>query len=183
MKFFYIFIFFVLTVNFAFSQENNSSCSKRDRFKNLHLKSNTLSIAQIAETEKYDVHFYQLDLNMTNTSTYLSGTSRMDATAIQSLDTALLELYPTLTISEIRLNGSPTIFTRSGTAVKVYIGMGSGQSFSLEIDYSGNPPTAQTNPLGGSGITAGTSQSWGNKVVWTLQSHSLQWNGFHVNRV
>jgi aminopeptidase N len=114
---------------------------------------------------------------MTNTSTYLSGTGRMDATAIQNIDSALLELYPTLTISEIRLNGIPTAFSRTGTVVKAFVGVISGETFSLEIDYSGNPPTAQTNPLGGSGITAGSSPSWGNKVVWTLSEpfSAMEW--------
>ena len=171
-----IFIFLSCAIN-VFAQENNTKCSKRDRFKNHQLKSNTLSISQISETEKYDVHFYQLDLNMTNTSTYLSGTARMDATANQPLDSAVLELYPTLNISEIRLNGIPTAFSRTGTAVKVFVNASVGQVFSLEIYYSGNPPTAQTNPLGGSGITAGSSQSWGNKVVWTLSEpfSAMEW--------
>lgn len=177
MKNYLVFILFLSFTFGVFSQENNTNCSKRDRFKNQHLKSNTLSVAQISQTEKYDVHFYQLDLNMTNTSTYLSGTGRMDATAIQNLDSALLELYPSLTISEIRLNGIPTAFSRTGTAIKAFVGANSGETFSLEIDYSGNPPTAQTNPLGGSGITAGSSPSWGNKVVWTLSEpfSAMEW--------
>ena len=177
MKLFYSLILVVISLNFVLGQENHTSCSKRDRFKNQHAKSNTLNVSQIAETEKYDVHFYHLDLNMTNTSTYLSGTARMDATANQNIDSALLELYPTLTISEIRLNGAPTSFSRIGTAVKAYVNANLGQTFSIEIDYAGNPPTAQTNPLGGSGITAGTSQSWGNKVVWTLSEpfSAMEW--------
>jgi aminopeptidase N len=177
MKSIYAFILFVFWVNSIFSQENRTSCSKRDRFKNQHLKSNTLTVSQISESEKYDVHFYQLDLNMTNTSTYLAGTARIDASVNQTLDSALVELYPTLAISEIRLNGVPTSFSRIGTAVKAYVGASSGQTFSLEIDYSGNPPTAQTNPLGGSGITAGSSPSWGNKVVWTLSEpfSAMEW--------
>lgn len=177
MKLFYALIFTVVTINLSLTQENHSSCSKRDRFKNQQLKSNTLSVSQISETEKYDVHFYQLDLNMTNTSTYLSGTARMDATSIQNIDSVLLELYPSLAISEIRFNGSPTSFSRSATAVKVFTGVNSGQNFSIEIDYAGNPPTAQTNPLGGSGITAGSSPTWGNKVVWTLSEpfSAMEW--------
>ncbi|MFM7466917.1 MAG: M1 family aminopeptidase [Crocinitomicaceae bacterium] len=169
-------LFFVYSLN-VFAQENNPTCSKRDRFKNQHLKSNTLNVAQIAETEKYDVVFYGLDLEMTNTSTYLSGTVRIDAKAKQNMDSALFELFPTLVISEIRLNGSPNSFSRSGTAVKAFVGANAGQTFSLEIDYSGNPPTAQTNPLGGSGITAGSSPSWGNKVVWTLSEpfSAMEW--------
>ena len=177
MKFISALILFVFSFTFVISQENHASCSKKDRFKSLHLKSNTLSISQITETEKYDVHFYQLDLNMTNTSTFLSGTARMDATANQNMDSALLELYPTLSISEIRLNGIPTGFTRNGTAIKAFVGSNTGQTFSIEIDYAGNPPTAQTNPLGGSGITAGSSPSWGNKVVWTLSEpfSAMEW--------
>jgi len=173
---FTLFIFLFSSIN-LFAQENHTECSKRDRFKNHHLKSNTLNVSQIEETEKYDVHFYQLDLNMTNTSTFLAGTGRMDATANQPIDSALLELYPTLTISEIRLNGIPTGFSRTGTAVKVFVNANAGQVFSLELDYSGNPPTAQTNPLGGSGITAGSSPSWGNKVVWTLSEpfSAMEW--------
>ena len=64
-------------------------CGKKNRIHS-QLKSNSLSIVQIAQTERYDVHFYHLDLNMTNMSTALSGTVRMDASANESLDSALL---------------------------------------------------------------------------------------------
>jgi aminopeptidase N len=170
----------LLLLLFAFNlsaQEHITNCSKRDRFKNNQVKSNTLNVSQIEETEKYDVVFYGLDLNMTNTSTYLSGTVRIDVKAKQNIDSALFELYPTLVISEIRLNGVSTTFSRSGTAVKALVNANSDQLFSLEIDYAGNPPTAQTNPLGGSGITAASSPSWGNKVVWTLSEpfSAMEW--------
>ena len=131
-------------------------------------KSATLNLAQIAETEKYDVHFYQLDLNMTNVSTYLNGTGSIHATTKTALDSALFELFPTLNITEIRLNDVPVGFSRMGSAVKVPINLSANQSFKIDVDYEGNPPTAQTNPLGGSGMTAGSSPSWGNKVVWSL---------------
>ena len=65
-----------------------------------------MSLNQIAETELYDVHFYHLDLNMTNLSTALSGTVRMDASANESLDSALYELFSGYTITEIRVNGN-----------------------------------------------------------------------------
>jgi len=151
-----------------FSQENSIFCSKRTKHENHQAKSATLTVAQIAETEKYDVLFYGLDLSMTNTSTYLSGTGRIDARAKTTLDTALFELFSTLTISEIRLNGLSVPFTRAGSAVKVLVNATANQIFSLAIDYFGTPPTAQTNPLGGSGMTADDSPSWGNRVVWSL---------------
>ena len=62
------------------AQENSTHCSKRTKNQNA-LKSATLTVAQMAETEKYNVNYYSLNLNMTNTSTYLSGTVEMQATA------------------------------------------------------------------------------------------------------
>ena len=150
-----------------FAQENATTCSKQTKQHNL-LKTATLNASQIVETEKYDVHFYSLNLNMTNTSSYLSGTAEIHAKANTNLDSALFELYPSMIISEVRVNGLVVNFSRLGTAVKAPVNSSANQNFVIEISYSGNPPTAQTNPLGGSGITAGTSPSWGNKVVWSL---------------
>jgi len=164
-----LFVAFLFSLlNVVYSQENSGTCSKKNKHDHQQLKSATLTVAQIAETEKYDVHFYGLNLNMTNTSTYLNGTGRIDAKARTFLDTAIFELFSTLTISDIRLNGTSVPFTRLGSAVKVSVNMIEGQSFSLSIDYFGTPPTAQTNPLGGSGMTADDSPSWGNRVVWSL---------------
>jgi aminopeptidase N len=162
-----IFLMSLFVLQSALAQESATHCSKKDR-RILQSKSATLNLAQIAETEKYDVHFYQLDLNMTNVSTYLNGTGSIHATTKTALDSALFELFPTLNITEIRLNDVPVGFSRMGSAVKVPVNLTAHQSFKIDVDYEGNPPTAQTNPLGGSGMTAGSSPSWGNKVVWSL---------------
>lgn len=162
-----IFLMSLFVLQSALAQESATHCSKKDR-RILQSKSATLNLAQIAETEKYDVHFYQLDLNMTNVSTYLNGTGSIHATTKTALDSALFELFPTLNITEIRLNDVPVGFSRMGSAVKVPLNLSANQSFKIDVDYEGTPPTAQTNPLGGSGMTAGSSPSWGNKVVWSL---------------
>jgi aminopeptidase N len=165
----YLFIAFLLIAASTFAQkENSTTCSKRNHFSNAQLKSNTLSVAQIAKTEKYDVNYYGLDLNMTNTSTTLSGNVEMKATTLQALDTILFELFSTLTISSIQLNGNVVPFTRSNSAVKIAVNFPAGTTFSVETFYSGTPPTAQTNPLGGSGMTNANSPTWGNEVVWSL---------------
>ena len=53
---------FLVFINSAFSQkENNTHCSKRDK-QTTQLKSASLTVSQIAQTEKYDVNFYLLDL-------------------------------------------------------------------------------------------------------------------------
>lgn len=160
---------FLLCPLFAISQKENSThCSKRDRHSNHSLKSNSLSIAQISQTEKYDVSFYKLDLNMTNTSTTLSGYSELKATTLVSMDTILYELFSTLSISSVSLNGVNVPFIRTNSAVKIGVNYPAGTVFTIRTNYSGTPPTAQTNPLGGSGMSNATSPSWGNEVVWSL---------------
>ena len=163
------------------AQENATHCSKRTKHIN-SLKSNTLTVSQIAETEKYDVHFYGLNLNMTNTSTYLTGTVEMQAKARVNLDSALFELFPTFTITEIRVNGLPVSYSRSQSALKVPVNVSIGENFTIETDYFGNPPTAATNPLGGGGMTYATSQSWGNHVVWSLSEPFSAYEWFPVKQ-
>ncbi len=81
-----LFVAFLFSLLHAvYAQENSGTCSKKNKYDSQQLKSATLTVAQIAETEKYDVHFYGLNLNMTNTSTYLTGTGRIDAKAKSQL--------------------------------------------------------------------------------------------------
>lgn len=161
-------LFMLLPVVALSQKENSPFCSKRDGFGHRTVKSNSLSVAQIAQTEKYDVSYYKLDLNMTNTSTTLSGYSEMKATALVPIDTVLYELFSTLSISSVSLNGVNVPFTRTNSAVKIGVNYPAGTVFTVRTNYSGTPPTAQTNPLGGSGMSNATSPSWGNEVVWSL---------------
>lgn len=125
-------------------------------------------MAQITQTEQYDVNYYKLDLNMTNTNTTLSGYAEMKATALVPLDTILYELFSTLNISSVTLDGVNVPFVRTNSAVKIGVNFTAGTVFTVRTNYSGTPPTAQTNPLGGSGMSNASSPSWGNEVVWSL---------------
>ena len=165
MKYLFPTLTFLFISSFTYSQ--STLCGKHKKF-NTSLKSNSLSLNQIAETELYDVHFYHLDLNMTNLSTALSGTVRMDASANEYLDSALYELFSGYTITEIRVNGNTVDYSRNNSAIKVPVNAGQNEIFSIETDYSGTPPTAATNPLGGAGMSQDDSPTWGNEVVWSL---------------
>lgn len=151
-----------------FAQDSKGTCSSVKRHQNSQLKSNTLTIAQIAETEKYDVHYYFLDLNMTNTSTSLSGSGEIHASARVNLDTALVEFFQTFVISSIEVDGTPVTYNRQNSALKIPVNKLQGESFVIHVNYSGTPPTSATNPLGGGGMTNATSPSWGNQVTWSL---------------
>ncbi len=155
----------VILVSFnSFSQKECSSLKSNHVF----LKSNTLSIDLIKETEKYDVHFYNLDLSLTNLNTLISGTVEFHATTTQPLDSILFELFNTLTITEIRLNGLPTNFKRKDSYVKVVANLNANNSFILSIDYNGLPPTNATNPMGGAGLTSKIETNYNTQVTASL---------------
>lgn len=158
----------LLPLSFIAQENQYSTCSKKTRHSNSQLKSNSLTVAQIAQTEKYDVHFYSLDVAMNNIETDIAGTGEIYASARVLLDSALFELFPTFTVTEIRVNGTPVNYSRVGSAIKVPVNTVANGSFIISVDYNGTPPTAQTNPLGGGGMTHDTSPSWGNHVTWSL---------------
>lgn len=158
---------FLCATLLAFGQEKAHSCSAA-KSKTFQTKSASLSVNQIAQTERYDVHYYTLDLEMTNTSTALSGTGGIYGKARENLDSVWFELFQTFTISEIRLNDATIPYHRQNSAIKVPVNLSTGQSFKIEVDYAGTPPTAATNPLGGAGMTNDDSPSWGNQVTWSL---------------
>ena len=166
MKKLHLLTYFILTSAIILGQSKTSTCFKRDRGHNF--KSNSLSVNQISETEKYNVTFYYLNLNMTNTSTELSGKVAMYAKAIEPIDSALFELYSTFNITGITVNGQPVNYSRINSAIKVPVNAQADELFVIETTYDGIPPTAATNPLGGSGMSQDNSPTWGNEVVWSL---------------
>lgn len=177
-----IIIWLLFMSSCIYSQESSNKCAKRKKQINFKQKSNTLNSNQIIETEKYDVTYYNLILNMTNTSTYLSGTARMEANAKFVLDSALFELYQSFSISDIRVNGVSVGYYRNKSLVKVPVNLNIGEHFIIETDYFGTPPTAATNPLGGSGMTYKKSPSWGNHVVWSLSEPFSAYEWFPVKQ-
>jgi aminopeptidase N len=168
MKNILLFLLSSLTFSSFAQDENHLHCSKRDRFSNHQLKSASLSVAQIAETERYDVHYYALDVQMNHLSTAIQGSAEIHATANELLDSALFELFQTFTINQITVNGVPSNYSRVLSAIKVKVSATAGSQFNIRIDYEGTPPTAQTNPLGGAGMSNAFSPSWGNQVTWSL---------------
>ncbi len=181
MKNLFLLILFIFSFT-AFSQDHTGSCAARKSAKGWQTKSASLTVAEIAETEKYDVHFYNLDLTMNNISTYLSGSVQIHAKALFDLDSALIELFESLLISEIKVNGNTVNYNRISNKIYVPVNASAQDNFIIDVAYAGNPPTAQTNPLGGSGLTAGSSPSWGNKVVWSLSEPFSAYEWFAVKQ-
>lgn len=116
--------------------------------------------------DDYDVTFYHLDIEITNTSTFVEGNSTLHANALVDIDTFAIELKSFQTITQLLVNGvTYTNYTRDGDNVIVPVNMiSAGSNFTAQIYYYGEPPS------GGffSGVTNKTSGQWGKQVTWTL---------------
>ncbi len=115
--------------------------------------------------DNYDVTFYHLDIEVSNTDTYVGGNVIINANAVADIDTFAFELKDFHTITQIFVDGVEyTAWDRENDNVLVPITqIPEGNSFSAQIYYGGTPPT------GGffSGLSHATS-NWGPEVTWTL---------------
>ncbi|MCE2682529.1 MAG: M1 family aminopeptidase [Flavobacteriia bacterium] len=181
MKFVLAVITSVLSLT-ASSQEIEHTCSEAK----IHAKHNgvkTLTSQEEVKANAYNVHFYSLDLNMTNQSTLLSGTAEIHGTLVQNLDTILLELFPSQVITELRLNGVSSSYSRVNSLLKIGINQAVGSSFIISVDYNGTPPTSVQNPFGGSGVSNATVSAIGNKVTWTVSCPFLAHEWFPCKQI
>ncbi len=162
----YLFLLLLISFNTCFFAQNNT-CNKAKKFSH-KTKSNTLPLNYIQETEKYDVTFYELDLNANNMNTNLSGRVQMSAIANQDLDTVVFELFPSYKINYILINQDTANYSWRNTGVHCRVNVKKGEKFTIITCYSGKSPDQTTNPLGGAGYTQKQSPSWKKNVSWTL---------------
>lgn len=144
-------------------------CSRVKGHNHSEQRSARLSDHHISLTERYDVHFYKLDIELERTSTYISGAVQIHVDVVAPvLDTFVFELWDDFWIDDVIMNGETAIpFSREESAVLVPVDFEAGDSFFLEIVYEGLPPTGG-GPLGGGGMTNASSPSWGNQATWSL---------------
>lgn len=152
----------------AQNPKTHACAASKIRNHSLNQKSATIPDRLFRKSEMYNVKHYGLDLEMTNLSTFITGKVVMSAVSKTSLDTIVYELFPSLSITSILLNGNSVPFRREGAAVKIAANFAPGTAFKVSTSYNGTPPDGSTNPLGGSGMTNDVSPSWSNQVTWSL---------------
>ena len=116
--------------------------------------------------DDYDVTFYWIDIEVSNTSTYVSGNVSINAEAVVVIDTFAFELIAEHTIDQIYVEGVEyTSWSRDGDNVLVPVNdIAAGTDFTAQIYYNGQPPS------GGffTGVSTAYSSNWGKNVTWTL---------------
>lgn len=152
-------------LSFAQSPHNHNidgKCSHQHRFEDSF--KNTADISLVSD--KYHMNFLHLNLTVESTSTFVEGSSRMDAIVLSpTLDTIYLELNQTLTLDSMTFNGQlvEPVFQNSELFL-IVDEMMEGDAFSLITYYHGAASS------GGffSGITSDYNSSYGKSVTWTL---------------
>jgi len=158
----YSILFFTLLSYIPFAQ-SQSGCSLRTS--GLSAAAVSATPADISKMNRYDVHFYKLDLTVQNNSVYMSGHAEMRAKVLQPIANITLQLHENLTIDSILLNNDTASYTRATDILTVNTNgiLNANALFNLVIYYHGNAPSTGQGAIGN-----GFSNNAAKKVTWSL---------------
>jgi aminopeptidase N len=128
----------------------------------------------------YDVKFYYLDIEVDNSSIYITGEATIMAEVVAAeLDTFAVELLSELNIDDVTYDGNTISATQIGDEAFIVLPetLTQGELFSVKIAYHGMPPT------GGFFAGVSTSNGWGKDVTWTLSEPFAARSWFPVKQV
>lgn len=172
MKRYLLTIIFVLSVLRAHASEKEHVCSGHHAFgiSNVptHVKDSALLL--------YDVHFYGIDLEVNDTSTYIKGSTQILVSALEQIDELVFELSINMTVDSIFIDGEKVpAYSHGNDLVKITpdVPLEEGRHFSTKIFYHG---TGGKNSIF-SGISNRFDSFWGKHVTYTLSEpfHALDW--------
>ena len=88
MKSFFLTVSFVLSVLYAFASDTEHTCSGHHAFGMSNVPTHVRDSALL----EYDVHFYGIDLEVNDTSTYIQGSTQILISVIEEMDEVVFEL-------------------------------------------------------------------------------------------
>lgn len=157
-----------LLANAQFNHEHDHECA--------HVKSQALAgraaanyrISAARGGDLYDIHFYDIELEVSNTTTYVSGNVLIGSKVMSSsMDTFWFELKDNMTIDSVYINGQRRLqINRLNDVVRIPLiePLLQGQEVSARIWYKGTATQAGFF----SGLSTAASTTWGVNVSWTL---------------
>lgn len=130
---------------------------------------------------KYDVTFYHLSLEVSNTDTYLEGFTTVHAIALATMDTLLLQLNEQLEVTSIEVNGAPgTEWKHTADELYVPVVASAGDPLSVKVFYKGDAGRDR-------GFFAGITSTYDNAnnqwVTYTLSEPLNARDWFPVKQV
>lgn len=116
----------------------------------------------------YDIHFYDIELEVSNTTTYVDGNVLIASEVTSaSMDTFWFELKDNLTIDSVYINGAKqAVINRLNHVVRIPLSQSipQGEEVRARIWYKGTAVQAGFF----SGLSTAASSTWGVNVSWTL---------------
>lgn len=164
-------LLFVDLNGYAQQDENVTDCAEGKMTRMNRIKKKTRAgVYDNSLMDKYDVHFYFLDLNVERNSTVVSGAVTIGATiSTSSLDTFCVELNSSLNIDSIMVDNVNSSFSHVGNIVYILPqqSMSLNSNVAVKVYYNGNASVVGGSAIG-NGFSTGTSGSWGNQATWSL---------------
>ena len=173
----FIFSLLINQVNELGAQE--ATCSKKATYL-AQLKGGIKSSA----ADRFDVHFYKLDLHIERNSTFIEGNVSIHSAVTSSLlDTFSFELHTDFIIDSIIFNGQKRSFMRSSQYVYIQLAtpMNQFNNMVTVVYYHGTAPSSSSSAIG-DGFTTDLSPSWGNEVTWSLSQPFSAYEWFPVKQ-
>lgn len=171
---------FVISLSMQ-AQRKGSCASVKSRNQSNHasISSMLASSYMINLEDQYDLNFYHLNINLSIANKNVSGNVRSLATVKSaSLDSFAFELYSTMIIDSVYLNGVKTPVSRHNDEARVPFAtaLTLGATIDATVYYHGTPPTV-LGPQNGDGYNNGTSQSYTNTASYSLSEcyHAYEW--------
>jgi len=114
----------------------------------------------------YDVHYYDLSLNIDPSQKSLNGTVAMHAITVENCDTIQIDLHRNFEITRLidKESGADLKYQRKERAVFIHYPKRKGETFVLQIEYRGKPPVAKKPP-------------WKGGFVWKKDKEGNPWIG------
>ena len=128
------------------------------------------------ERSYYDVKFYRLDLQVSDSSIHVAGsvTILLDPT-VQSLQQVVLDLSNTLTTDSVILNGQKLSYEHAGNKLNIALSSSydPGELIAVRVFYHGLGKNTDSY----SGIYNKHNSAWDKNITWTLSEpfHAMNW--------
>lgn len=154
----------------AFSQEEFSCSDAKILSHQKMAKKTRAGLYANSLLDKYDVHFYFLDINAERDNTLISGAVTIGAkVTATSLDTFCFELNSSMTIDSVVYNNQQLAVSSAGSIR--YAKFASPQPINtnmyVKIYYNGDAHVVGGAAIG-DGFSSDVSGAWGNECTWSL---------------
>jgi aminopeptidase N len=127
--------------------------------------------------DKYDILFYHLNLDISDSSTYIQGSVILNIkSSVPSLQQIVLDFHSLLTADSVHVDHQKADFSHINNelVVNLFMPVGTGSITSLQVFYHGLGKNVHVPE----GIYSKFSSSWNKRITWTLSEPFSAMNWF-----